>query len=35
VVVTRPAAGTYYLLVVGEKAFAGLSLQAAYTPSSP
>lgn len=35
VVITRPAAGTYYLLVVGEKAFAGLSLQAAYTPSSP
>ena len=35
VIVTRPVAGTYYLLVVGEKAFDGLSLQAAYTPPSP
>jgi serine protease len=35
VTITRPAAGTYYLLVVGEKAFTGLSVQAAYTPSSP
>jgi len=35
VVITRPAAGTYYLLVVGEKAFANLSVQAAYTAPAP
>jgi hypothetical protein len=31
VVVARPAAGTYYLKVVGVKAFAGVSVQGSYT----
>lgn len=31
-VITRPAAGTYYLLVSGVKEFAELSVQASYTP---
>jgi hypothetical protein len=31
VTVARPVAGTYYLKVVGEKAYAGLSVQASYT----
>lgn len=35
VVITRPAAGTYYLLISGVKAFAGLSVQASYVPGTP
>jgi serine protease len=31
VVITRPAAATYYLLVSGVQAFSGLSVQASYT----